>query len=297
MKYGIHFGHWGSYYDTQDIALTLHQVKSTGADSFEFFPTEDMMQGNREGILHLKKLLDELQLEPVFTFGYPEGWDILSEDSSVQDKALRYLEQAVEGIGMLGGKKIGGILYGNWPANYTRAPIEPEEKKRKNQRLIEVFRRAAKTAEACDVTLCLEIVNRFEHFLLNTVEEGKAICDGVGSTHVKLLLDCFHMNIEEDDIAESIRGAKGYIGHFHVSEPNRKVPNRCSHVNWQVIGKALKETRYDGTVILEPFYKFGGIQGHNMRMWRDLDDDLSIENRISLTKQGIDFVKEQFGGR
>lgn len=296
MKYGIHFGHWGNYYDVQSIEKTIGQIKQTGADSFEFFPTAAMLEGDKKGIYEFRALLKEYEMEPIFTFGYPQDWDILSEDILVREKAIRYLEKAIEGIGILGGKKIGGILYGNWPADYTRPPIEPEEKEKRTQRCVKVLKRIVKTAEMYDVTLSLEIVNRFEHFLINTVEEGKSICDRVDSKYCKLLLDCFHMNIEEDDIAQSIRNAKGYIGHFHVSEPNRKVPNRCSHINWIEIGNALRETGYEETVILEPFYKFGGKQGHDMRMWRDLDTDLSVEHRILLAKQGIRYIREKFGG-
>ena len=64
-----------------------------------------------------------------------------------------------------------------------------------------------------------------------------------------------------------------------------------------LIGKALKKTGYDGAVVLEPFYKFGGEQGHNMRMWRDLDKDLSMENRLRIAAQGSEYIKTQFEGR
>ena len=128
----------------------------------------------------------------------------------------------------------------------------------------------------------------------NGVLEGLEFCKEIDSPNCKLLLDCFHMNIEEDDIEQSIEKAADHIGYFHVSEPNRKVPNTCAHINWKAIGKALKKTGYDGAVVLEPFYKFGGEQGHNMRMWRDLDKDLSMENRLRIAEQGIEYIKTQF---
>ena len=90
------------------------------------------------------------------------------------------------------------------------------------------------------------------------------------------------MNIEEDDIPETIRRSKGYIGHFHVSEPNRKVPYHTSRIPWKKVGAALREIGYDKSVIVESFYKTGGEQGHNMRMWRDLAEDLSLEGRLAL---------------
>ena len=118
----------------------------------------------------------------------------------------------------------------------------------------------------------------------------------MGSPNCKLLLDCFHMNIEEDSLPEAIRSARGYLGHFHVSEPNRKVPYHTDRIPWNEVGRALRDIGYDKAVIVESFYKFGGVQGHNMRMWRDLDPDLSLESRLKLARQGIEYIRGQFGG-
>ena len=75
--------------------------------------------------------------------------------------------------------------------------------------------------------LCLEIVNRFEQYIANTAEEGIAICEEINNPYCKLLLDTFHMNIEEDYIPDAIRAAsdKGYLGYIHIGEANRKIPN------------------------------------------------------------------------
>ena len=100
-----------------------------------------------------------------------------------------------------------------------------------------------KTAEDFGVTVNLEIVNRFEHYLINTVDEGLEFCKEIDSPNCKLLLDCFHMNIEEDDIEQSIEKAADHIGYFHVSEPNRKVPNTCAHINWKAIRKGSEKNR------------------------------------------------------
>ena len=62
------------------------------------------------------------------------------------------------------------------------------------------------------------------------------------------------------------------------------------------MGAALREIGYDKSVIVESFYKTGGEQGHNMRMWRDLAEDLSLEGRLALATQGIGYIRDQFGG-
>lgn len=294
MKYGIHFGHWGSYYDALGTIKCLEQAKEAGAQAYEFVPTDGMMTKNKEDVAVLRNVLRDLEIEPAFTFGYPKGWNMISDDPQMRTYAIEHLKRAIEGIAMLGGKAIGGIVYANWPADYSSHVIEPEEKEEHIKRSVESLRLVMPCAQDYGVTVNLEVVNRFEHYLINTVEEGMKMCEMVESPNCKLLIDCFHMNIEEDDIAQSIRNAKNYIGHFHLSEPNRKIPNRCSHVDWKRIASALKETGYDKQVIVESFYKFGGEQGHNMRMWRDLDEDLSIENRILLAKEGIAYIRQIF---
>lgn len=296
MKIGIHFGHWGSFYGQLGVRECLKQAQKAGADVLEFFPTEEMFALEKEKIRDLKKYMEELAIAPAFTFGYPAGWDMAGEDEVLREKATEHLKRVIEAMGMLGAGDIGGIVYSNWPADYSDHIIEPDEKKRKTENCVDSLRKVMKTAENNGVTVNLEIVNRFEHYLMNTAAEGMAVCKAVGSPNCKLLLDCFHMNIEEDNIPEAIRSAKGYIGHFHVSEPNRKVPYHSDRIPWREVGQALKDIGYDKAVIVESFYKAGGEQGHNMRMWRDLAEDLSLEGRLKLASEGIQYIREQFGG-
>ena len=218
------------------------------------------------------------------------------EDEANREKAVEHLKRIIESMGVLGATGIGGIVYSNWPADYSLQVIEPDDKKRRKDNCIAGLRKVMKTAEDNNVTVNLEIVNRFEHYLMNTAAEGIEVCKAVGSPNCKLLLDCFHMNIEEDSLPEAIRSARGYLGHFHVSEPNRKVPYHTDRIQWNEVGRALRDIGYDKAVIVESFYKFGGVQGHNMRMWRDLDPDLSLESRLKLARQGIEYIRGQFGG-
>jgi D-psicose/D-tagatose/L-ribulose 3-epimerase len=102
------------------------------------------------------------------------------------------------------------------------------------------------------------------------------------------------MNIEEEDIPQTIRNAKGYIGHFHVSEPNRTVPHHNKRQNWIEIGEALNDIGYDKSVIVESFYRFGEKEGHNWRRWRNLTADTSLHNLLKIGKEGIGYIRKQF---
>ena len=76
------------------------------------------------------------------------------------------------------------------------------------------------------INLCMEVLNRFENHVLNTAAEGVAFVKEVGKPNVKVMLDTFHMNIEEDSIGGAIRTAGSLLGHLHTGECNRRVPGK-----------------------------------------------------------------------
>lgn len=188
MKFGIHFNHWGSFYESQGVIKCLQQAKSVGAEVFEFFPTDAMFQKNQKEIDLLKDVIRDLDIEPTFTFGYPKEYCITSDQEESRNGAVEFLKRGIEGISLLGGKSVGGIVYGSWPADYSVQIIEPELKALHRERSIACMKAVMKTAEDFGVTVNLEIVNRFEHYLINTLNEGLEFCKEIDSPNCKLLL-------------------------------------------------------------------------------------------------------------
>ncbi len=121
------------------------------------------------------------------------------------------------------------------------------------------------------INLCIEVLNRFENHVLNTAAEGVAFVKDVGKSNVKVMLDTFHMNIEEDSFGDAIRTAGPLLGHFHTGESNRRVPGK-GRMPWHEIGAALREINYTGAVVMEPFVKTGGTIGSDIKVWRDLTE-------------------------
>jgi sugar phosphate isomerase/epimerase len=97
------------------------------------------------------------------------------------------------------------------------------------------------------VRYALEPLNRYETDLIHTVADGLALIDRVGAANFGLLLDTFHMNIEEPSIEESIRACGPRIFHFHVADSNRWPPG-AGHLEFKPILAALFETGYTGFV-------------------------------------------------
>jgi len=151
-------------------------------------------------------------------------------------------------------------------------------------------REIGKVAQDCGVDYCLEVLNRFEGYLLNTAAEGVKFVKEVDVSAVKVMLDTFHMNIEEDSIGGAIRSTKGLLGHFHTGECNRRVPGR-GRTPWHEIATALKDIRYTGTVCMEPFVRMGGKVGEDIKIWRELEPGISEAKMDADAKAALDFER------
>lgn len=295
MKYGVHKMTWGKYYNPEDPVTFLLQAKSTGAETVEFRPTDDIINRNMARIREIKACARDLDLELLFSVGMPPGLDMRSEDPLVRSGAVNYMKKLIRGVAETGGTEIGGAgVYSTWPARYDYDRITPQIKYERTQRSIECVREIAEYAGDYGIELNVEVLNRFENYLINTVEEGLAFIDQVGCPNCGLLLDVFHLGFEEDHIPDAIRKAAGRIGQFHATEPNRGIPYHNERIHWPSVGKALRDAGYDRNVTIEAAVAHDDEATYDMRMWRNLLPDVSLEARIEAMRQGLEFLKTQF---
>ncbi|WP_343210669.1 sugar phosphate isomerase/epimerase family protein [Anaerolentibacter hominis] len=295
MKYGVHRVTWGGYYDQDNVEEFFAQVKSTGAETVEMRPTDAMLMHKKKQIQEIRNLAEDAGLELLFSFGFPEALDMRSPDLYIRQYAVDHLIKAIESIAMAGGKEFGGAgIYSGWPTHFQHDLVTPEAKYERTMRSIECMRKAAPVAEELGVMLNFEILNRFENYILNTVEEGISYCSQIESKNCGLLLDTFHMSMEEDDLEGAIEKAGDLIGQFHVTEPNRGIPFHTKRINWPEIGRALKRIGYDKTVTIEAAVAFEGEATYNLRMWRNLLPDISLESRLNALREGLCYIRAQF---
>jgi len=116
--------------------------------------------------------------------------------------------------------------------------------------LVEALQRCSAAAAPHNVRLVLEPINRYETTLINNVDQGLALIEAVGADNFGLLLDTFHMNIEEPKIENSIRAAGNRIFHFHVADSNRWYPG-AGHINFGAVLATLRDIGYTGYVSVE----------------------------------------------
>ena len=113
--------------------------------------------------------------------------------------------------------------------------------------MVEALRQSCTAAHSQGVRLALEPICRYETTLINNVADGLELLERVGAENMGLILDTFHMNIEEPVIEESIRACGDRIFHFHVSDSHRWYPG-SGHLDFASILDALYSTGYQGYV-------------------------------------------------
>ena len=116
--------------------------------------------------------------------------------------------------------------------------------------IIECLKTCCKESEKRGVGFCLEAVNRYELPYHNTLGEVAAIIGHVESPSLKMLVDTFHMNIEETSPEEAIREHGSHIGAVHLADSNRLAPG-LGHINFEEIMRALIDVNYDGYLTVE----------------------------------------------
>ena len=108
----------------------------------------------------------------------------------------------------------------------------------------------AEYAEKLGTTALLEPINRYETHYYYSIPDVMAVCDRVGSPRVRMVIDFFHMNIEEADIPKSIESAAGYVYHVQLGDNNRELPGK-GHTDFRAGFAALRKIGYEGYMALE----------------------------------------------
>lgn len=282
MKYGIYYAYWEKQWGA-DYVKYVKKVKDLGFDILEI-SCAGLKETPAEEIAKLKACKDEYGI--VLTGGYgPKAIEnIASEDPAIVQNTFAFWKDTFKVLAELDIHQVGGGLYTYWPVDYTK----PIDKAADLDRSITNMKELAKMAAEYDIILGMEILNRHEGYLLNTAAEGVAYVDAVGADNVKIMLDTYHMSMEEDSFVDAILTAGHRLGHLHVGENNRKLPGQGTMIPWEEIGEALHKVNYDGTVVMEPFVIDGGEVGRDIRVWRKLKEDCSEE---ALDREAAESVK------
>jgi sugar phosphate isomerase/epimerase len=168
-----------------------------------------------------------------------EGLSFTSDDPEVRWAAIERVKSHIPLAARFNAAVILGLIRGITPKGQTH--------EQSMDYLVEALQECSAAAAPHGVRYALEPLNRYETDLIHTVADGLDLIKRVGAGNFGLLLDTFHMNIEEPSIEESIYACGDRIFHFHVADSNRWHPG-AGHLNFKQILDALFETGYAGFV-------------------------------------------------
>jgi D-psicose/D-tagatose/L-ribulose 3-epimerase len=274
MKLGINTWIWTSPLTTDEFAGLAGHIAKMGFDLVEV-PIEQPgdLDYTRAGAI----ARDQGLAVSVCAAMSPDR-DLIHPDESIRENGMAYVRHCIEGAQALGSTRVAGPLYAavgrTWQAT-------ADERAAYTDLLVSQLQSLSKYAADHGVVLCVEPLNRFETSVLNLASDAIAIVDRVGHPACGLLLDTFHMNIEETSIGDAIRAAGPRLRHLHACENDRGAPG-SGHVPWGEVAQALRDIKYDDGVVIESFTSKVKTIARAAAIWRPLavSQDALAENGL-----------------
>lgn len=275
MKYGVNLMVWTTTVHRQHRTL-LASAREWGFEGVELFLSPE----EPADIPFLSQELTRLGLERTTCVVIPRDAHLPSSDVETRRRGIAYLNQCVERTADLEARLMCGPLHSGLGVMTGRRRTQDEW-----NRVVGSLQQVARRAGSLGVILCVEPLNRFETYFLNTQEDAAHLIEEIGEPNVRVHFDTFHANIEEKDPVKALRALGTRVGHVHISENDRGIPGR-GHVDWRGTLLALTEIGYNGWLTIESFAQPEPQLASAACIWRDL-----APSGESLAREGLAFLK------
>ena len=210
--------------------------------------------------------------------------DVSHEDAQRRQLGIEYLKRCIDIAAEVGSPIVSGPMYS--ATGKTRL-LPDQEREQQRVWAAEGLRKAGEYAATHGVGLAIEPLNRFETDLINTVEQGLDLCQRIGLDNVGLLLDTFHMQIEEKSTTNALRAAGSRVRNFHACENDRGAPG-TGQVAWDSVFAALHDIGYRGPIVIESFTPQIKEIARAVSMWRPV-----AGSSDELARDGLRFLRER----
>lgn len=258
----------------------IRRLRELGYDGVEI----PILTGDPAHYAWLGRELDAIGLRRTSTSITPSPEaNPLSSDPEQRQRGQAHLDWILDCAAALGSESIGGPFHAPLGCFTGAGPSADEIRYG-----AEAHHRMAEKARSNGSRLSLEHLNRFETHFLNTMEQARAYVAAVDHDAFGIMYDTFHANIEERRQPEAIATIAGHIGVLHVSENDRGIPGR-GHVGFPEIFRAVRQTGFDGWVVVEAFGAGLPELAAATRVWRPLFPD-----HETLFAESIDFLRTQW---
>jgi D-psicose/D-tagatose/L-ribulose 3-epimerase len=266
-KLGVHALVWAAGWSHDECARAIAKTAEVGFDLIEITALDPAAID----IAFTQRQLEQHKIGITASLGLDADTDISSGDAGKTKRGEDRLRQAVAMGRDLGTTHICGILH----SAFQKYAVPPTSEGVK--RSAEVLSRVAEAAAASNITLGLEVVNRYESNVLNTASQAVEMCKRIGAKNVKVHLDVYHMNIEESDMRQAIVETGDLLGYFHTGDSHRGYMGSGS-VDLAGVFRTLVQVGYQGPITFESFSSrivgqpLEGILGIWRNLWEDSHD-------------------------
>ncbi len=280
MKTGMNLLLWTDHVTEAHDGL-LEQIKGLGFDAVEvpIFNTSDLAPFERLG-----KRLQSLGLGATAVTVMGPETNPISPDRKIRDAAVAHLDRVLECGQAFGCEILCGPTHSAIGIFSGDGPTDDEF-----QAGVETLQRAGDKAQARNIRIATEYLNRFEIYFLTTAAQASRFVRAVNHPYVKMMYDSFHAHIEEKDQAAAIATCAAETIHVHVSENDRGIPG-TGQVDWDGFFAGLKQSNYDGYLTIEAFGRALPALAAATRVWRDLFPDA-----MGLCRDGLALIHSKTG--
>ncbi|WP_167043925.1 sugar phosphate isomerase/epimerase family protein [Salinibacterium sp. ZJ454] len=281
-KLGVHALVFSGGTTPAEVEYTVGEAKKAGFDLLEL----SLHDAVNLDVAAAKSALEAASLGIVCSRGLAFDADVSSEDSAVVARGAKLLEDSLRITHELGGTHFTGALYSAL-GKYGH-PLSTAGR----NNVVAVLRDLAKEAATKNMTLGLEVCNRYETNVVNTASQALALADDIGEDNVLIHLDSYHMNIEEDDFVRPIMLVGDRLGYVHVGENHRGYLG-SGHLDFISFFHALVDIGYTGAITFESFSSaiVSPTLSNDLAIWRNLWDD-----GPELAAHAHDYLRTALGG-
>lgn len=278
LKFGVSTWLWTSPFTTETVEL-FPKIKSIGFDAVEI-PVE---YPDRIDARKVKEALRENDLDAIVCGAFGPSRDLTNDDPEIHKNCFNYIRDCLDMCNAWGAKFFAGPMYSS--VGKARM-VPPEQRKKEWERAVTNVYEVCKMAQGRGLEIALEPLNRFESDMINTVSDALKLLSDINHPAAKIMLDGFHMTIEEPCLEHSITAAGDKLIHLQVSENHRGTPG-TGQTAWQSLKKGLQNINYKGAVSIESFTPEIKELAGAVCIWRNM-----APTQDGFARDGINFLRK-----
>jgi D-psicose/D-tagatose/L-ribulose 3-epimerase len=278
MRFGVNTWVWTSPLTDDELRTLAPKVKGMGFDMIEV-PFEGLTDFDPSVAAAIIRD-NGLGVSACAAMGSDR--DLIHEDALIRDNGMAYIRACIDGLHTLGGTNLVGPIYSAVGRVWQQTA---DERAKDVDLLVTQLGKLARYAADKGVVLGIEPLNRFETSFINLADQAIEVIDRVDNPACQIMLDTFHMNIEEKSLGAAIRKTGKRLAHLHSCENDRGAPG-SGNVTWNEVKAALADIGYAGPVVIESFTSKVKTIARAAAIWRSFEP-----SQDALAENGLKFLR------